>query len=52
MGEMFCEQDNLTDVEGVVGELAVDGLQDGVGLSANGDGADEIGVVERLESGE
>ena len=49
---MFRQQDDLADVVGVVGELAVNGLHDGVGFAADGDGAGEIGVGERLKSGE
>ena len=39
VSEVFGEQDDLTDVMGVVSYLAVYGLHDGVGFAANGNGA-------------
>ena len=44
MGEMLCEQDDLAYVMGVVSDLAVDGLHDGVRLAADGDGAGQVCV--------
>ena len=35
-----------------VPQLAIDGLQDGMSLAADGDGAGEIGIGERLDGGE
>jgi len=32
---MFCQKDDLADVVGIVHELAIDCLQDGVGLATN-----------------
>ena len=49
---MAREKDDLADVIGVVSDLAIDGLEDGVRFAADGDGAGEIGVGERGESGE
>jgi hypothetical protein len=48
-GHVFCGEDDLADVHGVVGDLAVDRLHDGVRLGADQDGAREIGVGEGLD---
>src|SRR5690349_22017956 len=51
----LAQQDDLAHVPGVVRELPRDGLDDGVGLAADGDGAHEIvrrqGRKGRLERG-
>jgi hypothetical protein len=47
--KVFCEQYDLADVVGIVRKLAVDGLENGVRFAANGDGAGEVGVGERLQ---
>src|ERR1700688_2314222 len=46
-GEMFGEEDDLPDVVGIMRQLTVNGLHDGVRLGANVCGAGEIGVRER-----
>lgn len=46
------EKDDLADMVGVVSDLAVDGLQNGVWFGADEDGAREVGICERFERGE
>ena len=50
--EMLRQQNDLADVMRIVGELAIDGLHHGVLFAANGDGAGQVGVGERLQRGE
>src|SRR5260370_7404669 len=48
-GKMFGEKNNLADVVSVVSDLAIDGLHHGVRLGANGDGARQIFIGERVQ---
>lgn len=47
--KVFCQQDDLSAVISVMGELAIDGLRDGVRFAADLDGTNKVGVRERLE---
>src|SRR5579883_2381431 len=47
--EMFRQHDNLTGVIGIMRQLAVHGLHDRVGFTADGDGARKIAFGEWLE---
>ena len=45
-GHMFCGEDDLSDVHGIVGDLAVDGLHDGVRFVADHHLASDIAFNE------
>ena len=47
--KMFGEENDLADVMGIVSDLAIDGLHDGVGFAANRDGFREVSVGKRFE---
>src|SRR5579863_1970261 len=51
MVQVLGQQHNLSAVIGVVGKLAVDGLHDRMRLAADGHGARQIIVGERLKRG-
>ena len=50
--QMLRQKNDLSAVVGVVCELAIDALHHGMRLAADGDGAREIAVAERLKRGE
>ena len=49
--EVFGQEHDLADVVGVMGELTLDRLEDGVWFAADDDRASEVGRGERLERG-
>src|SRR5687768_6009834 len=50
--DVLGEEHDLPDVVGVVGDLAGDGEDDGVGLPADVDGLFEVAVAQDVEGGE
>jgi len=42
--QMFCEEDDLADVVGIMSDLAIDRLHDGMSFAADENGLGEVGV--------
>lgn len=49
---MFREENNLADVMGIMRDLAIDSLHDGMRFAADENGSSQIGVGERFERAE